>query len=245
MTLKGAQTIPMEKRELLYEGKAKQIYATDRDHHVWVKYKNDATAFNGKKRDEIIGKGELNNRISGIFFRFLEAKGIPTHYVKPLSPTEQLVRQVTIIPLEVVVRNIAAGSLSERIGWAEGTELPKAVVETYYKNDDLGDPLVNEMHIATLQLAAPEQVAQMKRMALDINFHLQQYLEQRNVLLVDFKLEFGLTSEDELLLADEISPDTCRFWDAITGEKLDKDRFRRDLGDVKEAYQEMLNRLGD
>lgn len=234
----------MEKGQLLYEGKAKKIYATDDEHVVWVEYKDDATAFDGKKKGRIGGKGELNNRISGIFFNYLAEKGIPTHYVKEISPTEQLVHRVTILPIEVVVRNIAAGSLAKRLGMEEGTALRHAVVETYYKDDALGDPLINDSHISVLELATPEQVRQMKEMALDVNEHLKQYLRARNVLLVDFKLEFGVTSSGELLLADEISPDTCRFWDADTKEKLDKDRFRRDMGNVREAYEEMLRRLG-
>lgn len=234
----------MEKRELLYEGKAKKIYATDDANIVWIDYKDDATAFDGKKKGQIVGKGELNNRISCIFFRYVEEKGIPTHYVKEISPTEQLVKHVTIVPIEVVVRNIAAGSLAKRLGVEEGTELRHAVVETYYKDDDLGDPLINDSHISVLELATPEQVSEMKQLALRVNDYLQQYLQERKVILVDFKLEFGVTSSGELLLADEISPDTCRFWDADTKEKLDKDRFRRDMGNVKEAYEEMLERLG-
>lgn len=234
----------MEKRELLYEGKAKKIYATDDEHVVWVDYKDDATAFDGKKKGQISGKGELNNRISGIFFRYLEEKGISTHYLEELSATEQLVKHVTILPIEVVVRNIAAGSLAKRLGVEEGTPLRHAVVETYYKDDSLGDPLINDSHISVLELATPEQVNKMKQIALQVNDYLQQYLQARNVILVDFKLEFGLTPSGELLLADEISPDTCRFWDADTKEKLDKDRFRRDMGNVKEAYAEMFQRLG-
>lgn len=234
----------MEKRELLYEGKAKKIYATDDEHIVWVDYKDDATAFDGRKKGQISGKGELNNRMSGIFFRYLEEKGIPTHYIKQLSATEQLVKHVNILPIEVVVRNIAAGSLAKRLGVDEGTPLRHAVVETYYKDDDLGDPLINDSHISALELATPEQVSNMKQMALQVNDYLLQYLQARNVILVDFKLEFGVTPSGDLLLADEISPDTCRFWDADTKEKLDKDRFRRDMGNVKEAYTEMLKRLG-
>lgn len=234
----------MEKRELLYEGKAKQIYATDENDVVWIVYKDDTTAFDGKKKEQIGGKGELNNRISGIFFRYLEERGIATHYIKELSPTEQLVRRVSIIPLEVVVRNIAAGSLAKRLGLKEGTELRHAVVETYYKDDRLGDPLINDSHISVLKLAEPEQVEQMKQIALKVNDYLVTYLEKRQVILVDFKLEFGVTPSGELLLADEISPDTCRFWDAETKEKLDKDRFRHNLGGVKAAYEEMFKRLG-
>lgn len=234
----------MQKQELLYEGKAKKIYATTDKEMVWVDYKDDATAFDGKKKGHIRGKGELNNRISGLFFRYLEEKGLATHYVKQLSPTEQLVKHVTILPIEVVVRNIAAGSLAKRLGLEEGTALRHPVVETYYKDDDLGDPLINDAHISVLQLATPAQVREMKQQALKVNDLLTSYLHERRVLLVDFKLEFGVNASGELLLADEISPDTCRFWDAETKEKLDKDRFRRDMGNVKEAYEEMFARLG-
>ena len=234
----------MDKRELLYEGKAKKIYATNDADVVWVDYKDDATAFDGKKKGLIGGKGELNNRISGIFFRYLEQHDINTHYIEQLSPTEQLVKHVTILPIEVVVRNIAAGSLAKRLGVTEGTALRHAVVETYYKDDDLGDPLINDSHISVLQLATEEQVEQIKQQALRVNELLQQYLRERHIILVDFKLEFGVTRSGELLLADEISPDTCRFWDADTKEKLDKDRFRRDMGQVREAYEEIYQRLG-
>lgn len=234
----------MEKRELLYEGKAKKIYATNEADVVWIAYKDAATAYDGKKKGRIVGKGELNNRISGIFFRYLEENGIATHYIKQLSATEQLAKRVAIVPIEVVARNIAAGSLAKRLGMEEGTVLRHPVVETYYKDDALGDPLINDSHISVLALATPAQVEQMKEQALQVNDLLQRYLEARKVTLVDFKLEFGVTSGGELLLADEISPDTCRFWDADTKEKLDKDRFRRDLGNVKEAYEEILKRLG-
>lgn len=234
----------MEKRELLYEGKAKKIYATDDMERVWIAYKDDATAFDGQKKGRIVGKGELNNRISGIFFRYLEERGVPSHYIQELSPTEQLVRHVTILPIEVVVRNIAAGSLCKRLGMEEGTTLRHAVVEMYYKDDELGDPLINESHISALELTTEEQVQEMRKQALQVNDLLQQYLQERRVILVDFKLEFGVTTSGTLLLADEISPDTCRFWDADTREKLDKDRFRQDLGDVKAAYEDILERLG-
>ena len=234
----------MERLELLYEGKAKKIYKTDQKGQFWVEYKDDATAFNGEKRGTIVGKGELNNRISGIFFQMLVEKGIENHYIKELSSTEQLVQQVKIVPLEVVIRNIAAGSLAKRLGLEEGTALRHPVVEFYYKDDDLGDPLINSSHISVLKLAVPEQVEEMKNIGLKVNEILEDYLKSRKVILVDFKLEFGVTPEGKLILADEISPDTCRFWDADTKEKLDKDRFRRDLGNVEEAYQEILKRLG-
>jgi phosphoribosylaminoimidazole-succinocarboxamide synthase len=235
----------VEKREQIYEGKAKKIFRTSLPDQYWVEYKDDATAFNGEKKGKIVGKGELNNRITAIFFTLLKEKGIDNHFVQLLSANEQLVRKVEIIPLEVVVRNIAAGSLAKRLGMEEGTPLPQPVVEFYYKDDALGDPLVNHSHIKVLGVASDEELAKLEELGLRVNEVLQEYLRERNVLLVDFKLEFGHTPEGEILLADEISPDTCRFWDAITKEKLDKDRFRRDLGNVEEAYQEMLRRLAE
>jgi phosphoribosylaminoimidazole-succinocarboxamide synthase len=234
----------MDKGEMLYEGKAKQIYATDDPEQVIVVYKDDATAFNGAKRGAITGKGALNNRMTAIFFELLESKGIRTHFVEALTDREQLVRRVKIIPIEVVVRNIAAGSLSKRLGLPEGAELARPIVELYYKDDALGDPLINDDHIAILNLAAPEQLKHIRAEALAINAILRAYLAERRILLVDFKLEFGTDAQGNLLLADEISPDTCRFWDADTRQKLDKDRFRQDLGGVEEAYQEMFHRLG-
>ena len=228
----------------LYEGKAKKVYATDAEDLYIVEYKDDATAFNGEKKGTITGKGHLNNEISTIFMTMLGERGIPTHFIEKLSNNEQLVKKVEIVLLEVVVRNIAAGSLAKRLGMAEGTVLPKTVVEFYYKNDDLGDPLINDSHIEVLELATPETVKTMEKYGRQINDILVEYLKARNVVLVDFKLEFGITPSGELILADEISPDTCRFWDADTMEKLDKDRFRRDMGGVEEAYQEMLRRLG-
>jgi phosphoribosylaminoimidazole-succinocarboxamide synthase len=234
---------PVQKGEMLYEGKAKRVYATDQPKYVIVEYKDDATAFNGEKRGTIGGKGELNNRMTAIFFELLGGAGIPTHFVERLSDREQLVKRVTIIPIEVVVRNVAAGSLSKRLGLSEGQELPRPIVELYYKSDELGDPLINEDHIAILGIATPEQLARIREYALTVNSLLREHLAGRRVLLVDFKLEFGTDAAGTILLADEISPDTCRFWDADTHEKLDKDRFRRDLGGVEEAYQEMLRRL--
>ncbi|GBF10805.1 MULTISPECIES: phosphoribosylaminoimidazolesuccinocarboxamide synthase [Tepidibacillus] len=234
----------MEKKELVYEGKAKKIFYTDHENYYWVEYKDDATAFNGEKRGTIVGKGELNNRISSIFFTLLAEQGIENHFVKLLSPTEQLVRKVRIIPIEVVIRNLAAGSLAKRLGLEEGTPLRHPVIEFYYKDDELGDPMINSSHISVLQLATQEQLEEMKTISLRVNQILTRYLEKREVLLVDFKLEYGITPDAKLLLADEISPDTCRFWDANSKEKLDKDRFRRDLGNVEEAYQEILKRLG-
>lgn len=232
------------KGTMLYEGKAKRVYVTDDPNLYIVEYKDDATAFNGLKKGEIAGKGQLNNAISTIFMNMLKEHGIPTHFVDKLNDREQLVKKVEIVLLEVVVRNIAAGSLAKRLGMEEGTVLPKPVVEFYYKNDDLGDPLINNWHIEVLELATPEIVEQLADYGLKINKVLVDYLKTRKITLVDFKLEFGITPQGELILADEISPDTCRFWDADTNEKLDKDRFRRDLGNVEEAYQEMLRRLG-
>jgi phosphoribosylaminoimidazole-succinocarboxamide synthase len=233
----------VQKGQMLYEGKAKKVYAIDQPEYVVVEYKDDATAFNGEKRGTISGKGELNNRMTAIFFELLDQQGIPTHFVELLSEREQLVKHVAIIPVEVVVRNIAAGSLSKRLGLPEGQDLPRPIVELYYKSDELGDPLINDDHIAILGIATPEQIAQIRAYALQVNDILRQHLAGRGVLLVDFKLEFGTDAAGTILLADEISPDTCRFWDADTHEKLDKDRFRRDLGGVEEAYQEMLRRL--
>lgn len=234
----------VEKQEQLYEGKAKRIFRTSQPDVYWVEYKDDATAFNGEKKGTIAGKGQLNNQISSIFFTLLKEHGVENHFIRTVSDHEQLVRKVTIVPLEVVVRNIAAGSLAKRLGMEEGTALPDPVVELYYKNDDLGDPLINDSHVKVLQIASPEELEKIEEIALQVNEVLKRYLEERNVILVDFKLEFGRTDEGDILLADEISPDTCRFWDATTREKLDKDRFRRDLGGVEEAYQEMLRRLG-
>jgi phosphoribosylaminoimidazole-succinocarboxamide synthase len=234
----------MNKREMLYEGKAKQIYATDQPEQVIVLYKDDATAFDGKKRGAITGKGALNNHMTAIFFELLESKGIRTHFIEALSDREQVVRKVAIIPIEVVVRNIAAGSLSKRLGLAEGSELARPIVELYYKSDALGDPLINDDHIALLELTTPQRLERIRAEALTINQILREHLAARRVLLVDFKLEFGIDHDGVLLLADEISPDTCRFWDADTREKLDKDRFRQDLGGVEDAYQEMFRRLG-
>ncbi len=234
----------MLKQELLYEGKAKRVYKTDSPNQFWIEYKDDATAFNGEKRGTIVGKGELNNRISGIFFRMLASMGIKNHYIKEISLTDQLVESVKILQIEVVVRNIVAGSLAKRLGIDEGTLLRHPVVELYYKDDALGDPLINSSHVSVLELATPEEVEQMKSIALKVNDILIDYLKDKKLLLVDFKLEFGINSEGELILADEISPDTCRFWDEDTKEKLDKDRFRRDLGNVEDAYKEILKRIG-
>lgn len=230
------------KKEMLYEGKAKQIFATDNQDEVLVYYKDDATAGNGAKKGTILNKGIMNNKISSFFFKLLKENGVESHFVDMPSDREMLVKSLEIIQVEVVTRNIAAGSLAKRLGWAEGTKLPNTVVELYYKNDDLGDPIINDFHVAALNLATPEQVAEMESIALKVNEVLTQYLKTKDIELIDFKLEFGL-HKGMVLLGDEISPDTCRFWDSKTGEKLDKDRFRRDLGNIEDAYKEVLHRL--
>ena len=229
--------------ELLYEGKAKKLFITEDPQILRVEYKDDATAFNGKKFDRLKDKGRLNNAITVFFFEHLEKKDIPSHFVRKISETEQLVRRVKIIPLEVVVRNVAAGSLSKRIGWVEGKELPHPIVEFYYKDDDLGDPLLAEEHIRLLELASEAQIEELKKRGLAVNEALKSMMLSKGIRLIDFKLEFGLDQKGEILLADEISPDTCRFWDIESGKILDKDRFRRDLGGVTEAYLEIHQRL--
>ena len=229
--------------ELLYEGKAKKLFITEDPQILRVEYKDDATAFNGKKFDRLRDKGRLNNAITVFFFEHLETKDIPSHFVRKISETEQLVRRVKIIPLEVVVRNVAAGSLSERIGWEEGKDLPHPIVEFYYKDDDLGDPLLAEEHIRLLELASEAQIEELKKRGLAVNEALESLMLSKGIRLIDFKLEFGLDQKGEILLADEISPDTCRFWDIESGKILDKDRFRRDLGGVTEAYLEIHQRL--
>ena len=233
----------MEKTVQLYEGKAKKVFATNDENVCIVSYKDDATAFNGAKKGTIVGKGVINNRVTNHLMRMLEGQGIPTHYIKELSDRETAVKRVTIVPLEVIVRNIAAGSLSKRLGLPEGTKLAKTVLEFSYKDDALGDPMVNSYHIFAMQLATPEELKLISDYALKINEILTAYLAQFNIELVDFKLEFGKTSDGTIVLADEISPDTCRFWASVSHEKLDKDRFRRDLGGVEDAYQEILKRL--
>ena len=229
--------------ELLYEGKAKKLFITEDPQILRVEYKDDATAFNGKKFDRLRDKGRLNNAITVFFFEHLETKDIPSHFVRKISETEQLVRRVKIIPLEVVVRNVAAGSLSKRIGWEEGKDLPHPIVEFYYKDDDLGDPLLAEEHIRLLELASEAQIEELKKRGLAVNEALESLMLSKGIRLIDFKLEFGLDQKGEILLADEISPDTCRFWDIESGKILDKDRFRRDLGGVTEAYLEIHQRL--
>ena len=229
--------------ELLYEGKAKKLFITEDPQILRVEYKDDATAFNGKKFDRLKDKGRLNNAITVFFFEHLETKDIPSHFVRKISETEQLVRRVKIIPLEVVVRNVVAGSLSKRIGWEEGKELPHPIVEVYYKDDDLGDPLLAEEHIRLLELDSEAQIEELKKRGIAVNEALNSLMLSKGIRLIDFKLEFGLDQKGEILLADEISPDTCRFWDIESGKILDKDRFRRDLGGVTEAYREIHQRL--
>ncbi len=232
----------MKKLEMIYEGKAKKVFKTDDPKKYVVEYKDDATAFNGLKKGSIADKGIVNNTMSAIIFEMLEGKGIPTHMVELLSDRETLVKAVRILPLEVIVRNIAAGSMSKRLGIEEGRVLPHIVLEFSYKNDELGDPLINDDHAYAMELATPEQVAQVKEYALKINEYLKEFFLDKGLKLVDFKLEFGLY-DGEVILADEISPDTCRLWDVVTNEKMDKDRFRRDLGNVEETYQEVLKRI--
>ena len=233
----------MEKKEQLYEGKAKKVYATDDSSLVIVSYKDDATAFNGLKKGTIEGKGVINNKMSNFLMRILEKEGVKTHFVEELSDRDTLVKKVTILPLEVIIRNISAGSFAKHYGVKEGIVFAEPTIEFSYKNDDLGDPLLNEYHALALGLATKDEIALVKSMAFKINEVLKEYFKKLNVTLVDFKIEFGKTVDGEIVLADEISPDTCRFWDSTTGEKLDKDRFRRDLGGVEGAYQEMMRRL--
>jgi phosphoribosylaminoimidazole-succinocarboxamide synthase len=229
---------------LRYEGKAKRVYETDDPTLQIIEYTDGATAFNGEKRATITGKGALNNKISAALMQAVAEAGVPTHFVALLGEHEQLVRRVDIVPLEVVVRNIVAGSLANRMGLDEGTPLPTPIVEFYYKRDDLGDPLLNRAHIQALGIVSPGCVDRIERRASRVNDVLLGHLASRGITLVDFKLEFGFTADGELLLADEISPDTCRFWDSATGEKLDKDRFRRDLGDLVEGYAQVLDKVG-
>lgn len=233
----------MEKLELLYEGKAKKVFKTNRPDVYLVSYKDDATAGNGAKRGTIRGKGVVNNLVTNHLMRFLESKGIPTHLVEEVSDTDTLVKKVQIIPLEVIVRNVAAGSLAKRLGMEEGTKLNTTVLEYCYKDDALGDPMVNEYHIAALGVATPEELRQIADFSMKINKELGEYLKTAGIELIDFKLEFGRDVDGNVILADEISPDTCRFWDVKTHAHLDKDLFRRDLGGEEEAYREVLHRL--
>ena len=232
----------MKKLEQLYEGKAKKVFATDDPDIAIVDYKDDATAFNGLKKGTIAGKGVINNKMSNMMFKLMEQHGIPTHFVEELSDRETAVKKVQIVPLEVIIRNTAAGSFSKRYGVPEGKKLPVTVFEFSYKNDDLGDPLINDYHALAMELATPEEIETIKRMAFKVNDIMKEFFASLNIDLIDFKLEFG-RFKGQIILADEISPDTCRFWDMTTGEKLDKDRFRRDLGGVEDAYKEVFARL--
>ena len=232
-----------EKKEQMYEGKAKKVFATNDPEVVIVSYKDDATAFNGLKKGTITGKGAINNRMTNNLMRRLEEKGVPTHYVEELSDRETAVKKVSIVPLEVIIRNISAGSFAKRYGVEEGIVFDEPTIEFSYKNDDLHDPLINDYHAVALKLATWDEIETIKKYAFAVNEFLKKTLLECGVTLVDFKLEFGKTADGTIVLADEISPDTCRFWDSKTGEKLDKDRFRRDLGNVEGAYQEMSRRL--
>lgn len=232
----------MEKLEMMYEGKAKQIFSTEKEDEIIVYYKDDATAFNGEKKGSIEDKGALNNEITSLIFEVLNEKGIETHFIKKLSEREQLCKKVEIVPLEVIVRNVAAGSMAKRLGLEEGTELKTTVFEICYKDDSLGDPLINDYHAVAIGAASFEELDTIYEITDKINEVLKEVFLNLNIKLIDFKLEFG-RYKGEIILADEISPDTCRFWDATTNEKLDKDRFRRDLGNVKDAYIEILNRI--
>ena len=233
----------MEKLEMLYEGKAKRVYSTKDESLYLVEYKDDATAFNGLKKGQILDKGVMNNKISAKLFEMLEAEGVKTHFIERLNDREQLVKKVQIVPLEVLVRNVTAGSLSKRLGVEEGIKLKSTVLEFCLKDDALGDPFINEDHIKAMDYATEAEVLKIKEMSHKINNLLIKFFSERNINLVDFKLEFGRTPSGEIILADEISPDTCRLWDATTNEKLDKDRFRRDMGKVEEGYQEVVRRI--
>ena len=233
----------MEKLKQLYEGKAKKVYATADENLYIVSYKDDATAFNGLKKGTIVGKGVINNRMSNMLMQMLETQGVPTHFVKELSDRDTLVKKVAIVPLEVIIRNVSAGSFAKHYGVPEGIVFDAPTIEFSYKNDDLGDPLLNRYHALALKLATAEEIDTIERLAFKINDVLKAYFLTLNITLVDFKLEFGRLPDGSIVLADEISPDTCRFWDKDTGEKLDKDRFRRDLGGVEDAYNEVMRRL--
>ena len=233
----------MEKLEMLYEGKAKQIFKSKNENEVIVHYKDDATAFNGEKKSQINNKGILNNSITSTIFQMLNESGIKTHFIKKLNDRDQLCKKVSIIPLEVIVRNVAAGSMAKRLGIEEGFNLKTTVFELTYKDDSLGDPLINDYHAVAIGATTFEELNKIYDMTNKINDLLKEFFKKQNINLIDFKIEFGRDEKGEILLADEISPDTCRFWDATTGEKLDKDRFRRDLGNVEEAYKEILNRI--
>lgn len=232
----------MKKLEMLYEGKAKKVFKTDNDKQYIVDYKDDATAFNGEKKGTIVGKGVVNNKMSAAMFMLLEENGVPTHYEELLSDRESLVKAVEIVPLEVIIRNVVAGSFAKRMGLEEGTALKETIFEFSYKDDALGDPMINDYHVYAVGIADRETVAQIKEYAFKVNEVLSKYFAERNIRLVDFKLEFGMY-DGKIILADEISPDTCRLWELGTNRKLDKDRFRRDMGDVEDTYQEVLKRI--
>ncbi len=233
----------MQKLEQLYEGKAKKVFATDDENLLIVSYKDDATAFNGLKKGTIVGKGVVNNKVTNHLMQLLEKEGVPTHFVEELSDRDTVVKHVSIVPLEVIIRNISAGSFAKRFGVEEGIVFDEPTIEFSYKNDDLGDPLMNAYHARALKLATAEEIETIKAMAFKVNEVLKAFFKAVNVDLVDFKLEFGRLNDGTIVLADEISPDTCRFWDSTTHEKLDKDRFRRDLGNVEDAYSEMMRRI--
>lgn len=232
----------MQQGEFLYEGKAKKIYATDSPSLAWISYKDDATAFDGTKKGTIANKGIVNNRVSNMLFRYLEARGVETHLVEQIDDRNTIVKKLRILPIEVVVRNVIAGSLANRVGLPEGTELPQTIVELYYKNDELHDPMINEYHARALGWANDKELDEIKRQALKVNEILREFFDSISIILVDFKLEFG-EFEGRIILGDEISPDTCRLWDKVSLEKLDKDRFRRDMGKEEEAYQEVISRI--
>ncbi len=231
------------KQEQLYEGKAKKVYATNDPDLVIVDYKDDATAFNGEKKGTISGKGVINNKMTNYMFKMLEKEGVPTHLVEEISDRETIVKKVSIVPLEVIIRNVAAGSFSKRMGVEEGRKLLTPILEFSYKNDDLGDPFINDYYALALGLATKEEIDTIAKYAFKVNEFMVDFFKKLNIDLIDFKIEFGKTSDGTIILADEISPDTCRFWDSTTHEKLDKDRFRRDMGGVEEAYQEIMKRL--
>ena len=233
----------MEIKELLYEGKAKKVYATENPEVLLVDYKDDATAFNGLKKGTITGKGAINNRVTNFMMRLLQKEGVPTHFIEEISERRTLVKKVSIVPLEVIIRNISAGSFAKRFGVEEGIVFPEPTIEFSYKNDDLGDPLMNAYHAVALSLATWDEINTIKEIAFTVNRVMKEFFKNLKVDLVDFKLEFGRLPDGTIVLADEISPDTCRFWDSETHEKLDKDRFRRDLGNVEDAYKEMMRRI--
>lgn len=234
----------MEKLDMLYEGKAKKVYKTDVEDVYIVDYKDDATAFNGLKKGTIVGKGVVNNRMSNHLMSLLEKEGVPTHFVEELSDRETAVKKVTIVPLEVIVRNVSAGSFAKKLGMEEGIRLKAPTLEFSYKDDALGDPMINDYYAIAIGIATREEIERITELTFKVNDFLCKYLEEKGIELIDFKIEFGKTSDGQIILADEISPDTCRLWDVNTHAKLDKDRFRRDMGDVEEAYVEVFKRLG-